>query len=155
VRQKSLHDGALPSGNAVAAMNLVRLSRISANPAFEQNANEIIGLMASGINSYPSAYCGILCTDLYLKCKGREIILVNGDGLEKLKDCIPRFEPFTVTAICGAGYEEASRIAPFLRDCKSIGGKATAYLCSGGACKQPVTDAGEFRRLLETDPDYL
>jgi uncharacterized protein YyaL (SSP411 family) len=152
LRQKNLHDGALPCGNSVAAMNLLRLSRICGNSEFEQYASDIITLMASGINSYPMAYCGILCADLYLKYKGREIVIVNGDGLEEMKEKLPRFSSFTVNSICGEGYDKMSRLAPFLKDYKAIDGKATAYVCCGGSCMQPVNDPESFKKLLENQP---
>lgn len=150
-RQKNLHDGALPSGNSIAAINLLRLSRLCSEPIFEQKANDIINLMASGINSYPSSCCGILCANLYLKSKGSEVIFVNGEGIEKMINALPRYSPFNVTLLCGKGYEKATEVAPYLSEYRAIEGKATAYLCKGGSCMQPVTGTYEFTKLIQTN----
>ncbi|MFO7161295.1 MAG: thioredoxin domain-containing protein [[Clostridium] cellulosi] len=147
-RQKNLHDGAIPCGNSVAAFNLARLSRICAKPEYERRAEAVLEAMAKEINAYPSSCCGALCADLFFKARGREIVFVNGQGLDELLSCLPSFSPFTVTAVCGKGYEQMDELAPFLKDYKSENGKAAAYLCSGGTCKQPVSDVDEFKKLL-------
>ena len=44
LRQKEIYDGAVPSGNAVAMLNLLRLSRITAQPDFEHRRSPLPGL---------------------------------------------------------------------------------------------------------------
>lgn len=153
-RHMQLEDGPLPSGNSVMASNLVRLSRILAEPEYERRAGDILELMAAGLEHYPTAFCGALCADLYLKSPGREVVFASGGGLTELIGALPGFAPFTTAAVCGEGYEEAVGLAPFLGEYKSVGGKAAAYLCSGGACHPPVTDPGEFSRLLSAFPEF-
>ncbi len=41
VRKKEIYDGAVPSGNSVAMLNLLRISRITANIDFEDKAVQI------------------------------------------------------------------------------------------------------------------
>ena len=41
VRKKDIYDGAVPSGNSVAMLNLVRLGRIKADPELERKAEAI------------------------------------------------------------------------------------------------------------------
>ena len=145
---KNTLDGALPAGNSVAAANLLRLSRLTGDTEMVRRVQEIITLSASGLNSYPSGYGALLCALLYLQGKGCEIVLVTGEGIEELRECIPRFSPFTVTVLVGEGYEEMTELAPFLRDYRPVNGRAAAYVCQGGACLSPVTRAAELRGLL-------
>jgi uncharacterized protein YyaL (SSP411 family) len=42
VRPREAGDGAIPSGNSVQLMNLVRLSRITANETYEKQAGELL-----------------------------------------------------------------------------------------------------------------
>ena len=151
LRQKNTHDGAIPSGNSVAAQNLLRLARLCDNSDYERMANDIFGLVASSLNSYPSAYCGLLSALLYLKNGGTEIILVNGDGIDELKNISAAFSPFTVVAVCGSGYEEMAELAPFLSEYAPLNGKATAYVCSGGSCHQPINEPESLKKLIEKD----
>ena len=39
VREKDIHDGAVPSSNSIAALNLLRLGRMTGNPAWEEQAD--------------------------------------------------------------------------------------------------------------------
>jgi uncharacterized protein len=41
VRQKEIYDGAVPSGNSIAMLNLLRIGRITAKPEFEEMADSI------------------------------------------------------------------------------------------------------------------
>ncbi len=49
----------------------------------------------------------------------------------------------------GASGDVTRRIAPFTENHVPIDGKAAAYVCRNYACKMPVTDPVELRRLLE------
>ena len=40
-RQKEVYDGAIPSGNSVALLNLIRLARYTADVSFEKKAVEL------------------------------------------------------------------------------------------------------------------
>ena len=56
VRQKNIYDGAVPSGNSVGMLNLLRLGRITADSHLEEKAARI-GIAFSGdVESSPSAY---------------------------------------------------------------------------------------------------
>jgi uncharacterized protein YyaL (SSP411 family) len=56
VRQKDIYDGAIPSGNSVAVLNLFRLARITANSDLEDKANKIMLAFSRDVKSVPSGY---------------------------------------------------------------------------------------------------
>jgi uncharacterized protein YyaL (SSP411 family) len=149
LRQKEFYDGALPSGNSVAALSLLRLARLTGDSSFEDRMKAIFKAAAAGVNSNPAAHCGLMCALLYLEAGGSEIIIVNGESLEALKGCLPRFAPFMVSVVCGAGYELITQIAPFLGEYSGHDGRAAAYVCSAGSCMQPVTEPADLKKLLE------
>ena len=148
VRQKEYSDGALPSANSVMAQNLIKLSRLTGDSKFEARLGALLD-SAAGVNSYPAAYCGLLCAFEYAKSESSELIIANGEGLEKMLLALPRFAPFHVTAVCGTGYEKMAELAPFTKNYKAVDRLAAAYLCSGGTCLQPVTDPAALRAQLE------
>ena len=59
-RSKELYDGALPSGNSVAALNLLRLGRMTGNVALEQKAEELTQIFSRQITDQPMAYTQVL-----------------------------------------------------------------------------------------------
>ena len=149
LRRKEYYDGALPAANAVMAQNFIRLSRLTGDPKLEARAGAVFSGAAAGVRRHPAAYCGLLCAFEHAKTGGSELVIANGEGLGKMLLALPRFAPFHVAAVCGAGYEKMAELAPFTRDCKAAGGRATAYLCSGGACLPPMTDPSALRAQLE------
>lgn len=56
IRKKEIHDGAIPSGNAVAMLNLLRLSRFIANSHLEERAGQIGRTFSEVIKQFPSGY---------------------------------------------------------------------------------------------------
>jgi len=55
LRPRETSDGALPSGNSVQLMNLVRLSRITGDAFYEKAANDLLSSSADDITLIPSA----------------------------------------------------------------------------------------------------
>jgi uncharacterized protein YyaL (SSP411 family) len=69
-REKPVRDGALPSGNAVALMNLVRLHKITGNTSYRRRAEMGFSAFSAVIEANPSA-CGemLLAWDQFLGAK--------------------------------------------------------------------------------------
>jgi hypothetical protein len=61
-----------------------------------------------------------------------------------------RFSPNQVLVFRPAGDGSAGidAVAGFAKNCGSVEGKATAYVCSGRSCKDPTTDVKEMLALL-------
>ncbi len=55
-REKAIYDGALPSSNSVAAMNLLRLGRMTGNPEFEKQADLLMRSFSRQVAALPAAY---------------------------------------------------------------------------------------------------
>lgn len=60
-RTKQLHDGAIPSGNSVAALNLLRLARLIGNTELEKAANSQLRTFTEAVTEYPAGYTYFLC----------------------------------------------------------------------------------------------
>jgi uncharacterized protein YyaL (SSP411 family) len=60
-RNKEVYDGAVPSGNSVAAYNLLRLGRITADTSLEEKAAKIVRVFSKSVVQAPSAYTQLMC----------------------------------------------------------------------------------------------
>jgi uncharacterized protein YyaL (SSP411 family) len=154
VRQKEIYDGAIPSGNSVAVLNLFRLARITANTDFEDKANRIMLAFSKDVESAPSGYTQMMVALGFGIGPSYEIVIVGNPEAEDTKDMLnslrKHFIPYKVVLLKPAGQETADiiRIAEYTEYHSSFDGKATAYVCLDFACKMPVTDTEEMLKLL-------
>ena len=81
-RPKDLYDGAVPSGNSVAFLNLLRLGRMCGNPDWEKMADRMIRGLAGSIGEYPMAYTHLMIGLDYLLGPTQEIVIA-GDPEER------------------------------------------------------------------------
>lgn len=148
LRLKNIHDGAVPSGNAAAAMDLARLARLSGNTLYEEKAGAILDSAAVDIAESPMGCAGLLAAQTYLKHGGLLIVIANGEGIEALLDAARTYNPFAVVSVCGSGYEAMQDLAPATRGMGAVEGRAAAYVCANGTCRPPVTDPEALRGML-------
>ncbi|MGZ5433170.1 MAG: thioredoxin domain-containing protein, partial [Thermoanaerobaculia bacterium] len=78
VRPREVGDGAIPSGNSVQLMNLVRLSRITANEAYEKQAAELLRTASDEVSLAPVAATYLLSALDFSLGPSFEIVL-SGD----------------------------------------------------------------------------
>jgi uncharacterized protein YyaL (SSP411 family) len=153
-RKKSISDGAIPSGNSVSAMNLLRLARMTGDMQLEQKAEEIGRAFAGTIQQAPSAVAFYLTALDYRMGPSHEIVIV-GDQKSRAVKAINqalsgRFMPNKVVLLIPEGKEAAAirKIAPSAGAFRGEKGKATIYVCTDRSCLKPTTDVEEMLGLL-------
>jgi uncharacterized protein len=150
LRRKNLQDGALPSGNSIAALNLLRLSRVTGREEYEAKSTAILDSLSSTVNAWPSGSAALLCTQLYMDNLGTEVVIANGKGLEEMLRLTHAYLPFTTVVVRGQGYESLNDLTVNMEAMDAKFDAATAYLCSKGACQQPVTDPKQLEEKLKS-----
>ncbi len=149
-------DGALPSGNALAMHNLLRLSRLTGDAGLEEQAAAVARHFSGMIGQAPSAMTHMLSAVLLATHPGREIVLAgprrDATATNMLALIRQRFRP-DVVVLWRDGYSDTAlnRLAPFSRGQRAIAGRATAYVCEGHSCNLPVTDTAALARLIGGD----
>jgi uncharacterized protein len=101
VRQKDIYDGAVPSGNSVAALNLLRLSRITGNTDLEVKASLIGKTFSENIANAPSAFTQFLGALDFAIGPSQEIVIVEGQNSKEefLKNIREKFNPNKVVLL--------------------------------------------------------
>ncbi len=159
VRTKESYDGALPSGNSVAMLNLLRLSRITGDSDLERKAAAIGQAFAGQVSRSPSAHAQLMCGLDFGIGPSYEVVIVGKSGARDTAAMLAalrrKFVPNKVVLLreAGAGQPPITQIAPFTRDQAARDGKATAYVCQGQSCKRPTTDPQTMLRSLSERPD--
>jgi len=152
-KQKEIYDGALPSGNSVALLALVKLSKITGRNDLNEIAYKLVETFSGTIIKHPSAYTFFLSAFDFLLGPSFEIIIVgkSTDNLSKILQPInSKFIPNKILLFKPTDREdEINSIAPFLSHYKAIDGKTTFYICTNYECKQPATSVEEMMQLID------
>jgi uncharacterized protein YyaL (SSP411 family) len=153
MRPKEIYDGAIPSGNSVAALNLLRLARLTGDNTLEEKAGTLLRVFSKSIKTYPRAYPFSLIALMYSLTQSQEVVIVSekdDDGAKELLKLINQeFRPFTSTV-----YFQPDNVGslkesiPFINEYSAVNGKTTAYVCRNRSCQAPVTDAEALKSLL-------
>ncbi|MHA2321229.1 MAG: thioredoxin domain-containing protein [Candidatus Thorarchaeota archaeon] len=154
VRKKDAYDGAMPSGNSVASLNLVRLARLLGNTLLEEKAAETVRAFSGIIPRAPSGFSLMLSALEFAQGEAYEIIIAGdpaqSDTQKMLETIREQFIPNKVILLKGTRHQsdEVSRLAPFAKFHDTVGGKATAHVCIDYNCKLPTTDTNQLLKLL-------
>jgi len=157
VRPKEIYDGAIPSGNSVAARNLLRLGRITGNTTYEEKADNTLRAFPE-IRRGPSAYAMLMSALDFAVGPSFEIVVAGEaearDTREMLRAFQSRYLPHKVLLHRppGDGSELAiAKLAPFTASQGPMDDKATAYVCRNYACKKPTSELEEALEFLDPE----
>jgi uncharacterized protein YyaL (SSP411 family) len=127
---KQLYDGATPSGNSVALYNLLRLSRLTNELAFETMATQMIKTFAQEVERSPEAYTFFLLAYDFWIGPSYSVTLVGEQahkGTAEMVDALKKHYLPTTTVLFRNPEKSAL-------DYQQIDGKATAYVCRDQMC---------------------
>ncbi|MEO8398967.1 MAG: thioredoxin domain-containing protein, partial [Ignavibacteriaceae bacterium] len=152
-RQKEIYDGAIPSGNSVAVLNLLRLSRITGNIELEEFASKIGTTFSKAISQSPSAFAQFLMGLNFALNESNEIVIVGEKNNEETKKILAvtreNFMPNKIVILKSKEEEkELGKISSFIKDQKMIDENTTVYICKNFVCEMPVTNAEVLKKKL-------
>lgn len=153
-RPREAYDGAVPSGNSVAALNLIRLARLTGAPELEERASRVFRFFSPNIKAAPVAHTQMLQALDFAFGPSYEVVIA-GDPLSAetktmLRAIRGNFLPNKVLLLRDTTGEkpEIVKIAGFAADTVGIAGRTTAYVCQDFACKSPTSDVDEMLSYL-------
>ena len=153
VRTKEFYDGAMPSGNSIAMMNLLRLGRITGDSKMEERAYEIARSASQSVNKVPRAFTALLSSVDFGVGPTMEVVITGNEGeadTEKMVRALwGKYLPHKVLLFRDPGWNSSivDEIAPWTKEMKAVDDRATAYICVEHSCLLPTTDA---KRLVES-----
>jgi hypothetical protein len=144
LRRKEVYDGAVPSGNSVAMLNLLRLAVLTGNSAYEDLANRMSRAFSAEAKETPAGHTFLLLGVDFAVGPAYNVVLVGDlkerDTIDMLEALRWNHVPNIVVSLRqpskpGFGYEK-------------IEGKATAYVCRGRVCLPPTNEVEKMLELL-------
>jgi uncharacterized protein YyaL (SSP411 family) len=143
-KRKEVYDGALPSGNSVGMLNLLRLSRLNANIAYETMARSMSRTFAAEVKESPSAHTFLLLGVDFVLGPAYNVTLVGDlkdeSLLNMLKTLRVRYLPRVEVSLKSAAKAELGF--------EQIEEKATVYVCRDQTCLSPTNKPLEMLKLL-------
>ena len=141
MRIKEDYDGAEPSGNSIAVLNLLRLSHIFGDEAYRASAEKALSAFSSKMGSGPTSMPQMLTALMRYEIPPQQIVLA-GSHIKDLVDVLRvRFLPYH-TLLRAGDVPAADNMPP-------VDGKPAAYVCENFACQMPVTDPAGLVELLK------
>ncbi|MHB8125786.1 MAG: thioredoxin domain-containing protein [Desulfitobacteriaceae bacterium] len=148
-RPKESYDGALPSGNSISALNLLRLARLTREQKWQTRAENQLIAFKSNISAYPSGYTAFLQAIQFALHPGQELILAGSLSAPELpamrKTIFSNYHPYSTLL-----YQEGNvgQFIPWVKD-YSLEDTVTAYVCQNFSCQNPVKTTDELDLLLQ------
>jgi uncharacterized protein YyaL (SSP411 family) len=155
-RQKPAYDGAVPTGNAVAAANLLRLAELTGEQVHRDRAERIFSALSTTLRRGPTSAPELLVALDRAHSRGLEVVIICPEDRSEaasFQDVLAStFVPgmVSVVTIFGKDQKRLAKQVPWVADRPTANGAATAYVCREGVCKLPTTDPTVFlSQLLE------
>lgn len=152
-RKKEVYDGAIPSSNSVAMLNLLRLGRMTGNTEWEEMADIANKLFAEDVRGAPTGFGAALQSVEFTSGDVQEIIIAGKrdapETLSMVQSLRNQFLPGSVVLLKEPEDEKIEELAPFLSGFEMKDGKATAYVCQNYSCELPTTDPQRMIELIE------
>ena len=149
------YDGAVPSGNSVAATELIRLSELTGKREYFTHAQKIVMLFQEDLKNRGATLTELLsAADWWLGPRSEIVIagkIGSGQTQQILKDIRKHFLPRTVVLVRDpeTNADKLDRISEIVKAHEPIKGKVTVYLCEDFVCKTPITDYKDFQKAIK------
>ncbi|MBI3115841.1 MAG: thioredoxin domain-containing protein [Thaumarchaeota archaeon] len=150
VRVKEAYDGPTPSGNSVAALDLLRLWEMTGDEGLREMAEATIKLFGERLENEPTAHTFMLMAVDFLLGPRKEVVVVDSriDRASPLiREIQSRFLPNKVVVLL-SGNSTVAEISHLVEGKVMVGGKPTAYICENFACKNPINEVTVLRNEL-------
>ncbi|NML19498.1 thioredoxin domain-containing protein [Pseudoflavitalea sp. G-6-1-2] len=145
VRKKEVYDGAVPSGNAVMAINLYYLGMIFDEGAWKERAATMCAALMQAVVRYPTSF-GVWATMIQALSYGiPEIAIVGGEFATVREDFLKTYLPFRIFQ----SSPKADEQFPLLSG-KSGYPETMIFLCKDYTCRTPVTQVDALLQQLQS-----
>ena len=153
IRTREQYDGAEPSGNSVAAMNLLRLAHFTGDMRWRAIAERVLATFGPVLAEQPQAVPYMAAALGYSLGSPKEIVITGKRGAPGtealLQEVRSRYLPESVLLFAETGSTELATISPFAAALAVQGEGGMAYVCEGQTCQLPTGDPAVLRKLLD------
>ncbi|MBS4534897.1 thioredoxin domain-containing protein [Clostridium sp. D2Q-14] len=151
LRPKEIYDGAIPSGNSVAALNMLRIDRMAEREEYTEKFRNMVKNFSGEIKNNPFSHSFFLIAYMYYMKSGKSIVISvdEKDRLYKsiIKEINDRYLPF-ISIVVNDGDLRLQKIVSDIKEKKLIDNKTTVYICENFTCSMPINELEQFKEQL-------
>jgi uncharacterized protein YyaL (SSP411 family) len=154
-RLKTPMDDAMPSANAIAALALLRLGRLTGNKLFEEKGRQTVQAFRGEMEQRPAAFTALLSAMDYMETSPVEIVLSgpkDDKEYQSMLETLYRDYRPNQTVVVFQG-EETVEWIPWAEGRGPVSNQPTAYVCKEGTCHPPVHTTHALYNLLGRPPE--
>jgi len=148
-RPKEVYDGAIPSGNSVAAYVIGKLAKLTGESRWQELWDRQISFLMSRIGDYPAGYSFALLAVMEVLYPSKEVICTTAKTHfpQELMELLKEKVFFNLTVIVKNPINEATLLnaAPYTAN-YPITSEDTYYLCQDNTCSLPM----DFAELVKS-----
>ncbi len=159
VREKPAYDGAVPSGNSLAAGNLLRLHDLTGDVKWRETAERIFASLAFRVTRSPTAYPLLLAALDHYYDLPLEIAIISPESRdqgaaleERLRTAFIPNKAFAVLTDAEAARQQGR--VPWLEAKRAMRNQSTAYVCERGRCELPTSNPRVFQEQIARTKPY-
>lgn len=145
-RPKEVYDGAIPSSNSVAALNMLKLGSLKGDLDLIDESRKIFRTFAAKVKDVPVGHAYFMMAVLFDNMATKEIVIAGDkrseEVIEFLKEINKTFSPFTSIVLNDNG-TILKEIIPSVIDKALVNGKPAVYICENFSCQKPMTNFSE------------
>ncbi len=153
VRPKELYDGAIPSGNSVQLLNLLKLARLTGRSELEEQATQTSKAFGGMFELSPSNFSQALIALQFAEGETIEVVVVGDRESSETQEILNYingvYNPGKVVLLKDADSKQIEALAEFTKDQGMIDGKTTVYICRNFACERPINSLSELKERLK------
>lgn len=153
LRPKEVYDGAIPSGNSVAAHNLLRLYHFTFEPDYLKKTEAIIKFFYSSLSSAPGAHTAMMMALQFYFGPVKEIVLcAQIDSLkaqEMLKAVLRAWiAPRVLIVKTPLTQRAVEELLPLTKGQSTEDSEPLVYVCENQTCQSPLANLNDLKKVL-------
>ena len=150
LRMKEDYDGAEPTASSVSVLNLLALSHLVADAAWDDRIERTLRLFATRLEQMGRGV-PMMAAALSTHLAGvQQIVIAEGEGGDALDRAVAmHYLPFAIQLRVTPDVQRAlAGSLPFLAAMQPVAGISAAYVCRDFTCRQPVTTVDALEQEL-------
>ena len=154
IRAKDSYDGAIPSGNSVAVMNLNRISHFTGDTKWSELANKTLRAFTESSKKTPTGFSHMISAYMSIINSSKEIVVVGKGNQNETKEILKKIHSLHISnrVIIFKNINKKNnieKIASWTKGYSMVDSSATIYVCENFSCKLPTNDWEVAKKYLE------